>query len=198
MTPRGSKDAKGEILAAASALFEQRGIDGLSMRQIAAEIGVSATAIYHHFDDKNAMMAAVCAAGFEEFGARLAATASEPTPLDALRAAGREYVDFALTHPMHYDVMMVRPHEWALGPHADADPESFAGLLAMVSAAQAAGQLSPGDPREAAHMLWAALHGVVSLALSMPGEIAGLEPDAVRARGVAVADAVLASLGARA
>jgi len=195
MTPRTKGDARRAILDAATSVFAAKGIDGISMRQIAGEIGVSATALYHHFDSKDALVAAACEAGFGEFGARLAATGrAAPSPLDALRALTDVYIDFALDHPMHYDVMMIRPHNWAFEVDLDKDPESFAGLVALVEACQAAGQLRQGEPREAAHMLWAVLHGTVSLALSMPGEIRGLEAAPVRARGKALVEAVIASL----
>ncbi len=194
MTPRQSRDARGAIVEAATEVFLEAGIDGVSMRQIAGKIGVSATAIYHHFQDKNELMAAVCAAGFEEFGAQLGQAASEPTPLDALRAGSRAYVDFALSHPMHYDVMMVRPRAWALGPNPDRDPDSFTAMVQVISAAQQAGQLAPGDAREAAHRLWAVLHGAVAPALAMPGDIAGLDHASVRTRAAALVEAVIASL----
>lgn len=195
MTPFPTSDARASILDAASAVFADHGIDGVSMRQIAREIGVSATALYHHFDSKGALLAAVCESGFEEFGARMEAAARDAaTPLDALRTLNEVSVDFALSHPMHYDVMMIRPHQWALGPDPDQDPESFAALITLIEACQEAGQLRAGNAREAAHMLWAALHGVVSLAIAMPGEIRGLEHEPVRARAKAMAEAVIASL----
>lgn len=195
MTPFIAGDARASILEAASAVFAEKGIDGVSMRQIAREIGVSATALYRHFDSKGALLAAVCEAGFAEFGAQLESAArAAATPLDALRELSGVSVEFALSHPMHYDVMMIRPHQWALGPDPTRDPESFAGLITLIEACQAAGQLRPGDSREAAHRLWAALHGTVSLAIAMPGEIRGLEPDPVRARAAAMVEAVIASL----
>ncbi len=195
MTPFIASDARASILEAASAVFAEKGVDGVSMRHIAKEIGVSATALYQHYDSKNALLAAACKAGFAEFGAQLEATArAAASPLDALRGLGGVYVDFALSHPMHYDVMMIRPHQWALGPNPEQDPESFAGLIHVIEACQTAGQLRPGDPREAAHLLWAALHGVVSLAIAMPGEIRGLEAEPVRARANALVEAVIASL----
>ncbi len=195
MTPFIQGDARASILEAASTVFAQKGIDGVSMRQLASEMGVSATALYRHFDSKGALLAAACEAGFAEFGAEIEATArAAATPLDALRELGGVYVDFALSHPMHYDVMMIRPHQWALGPNPDQDPESFAGLITLIEACQAAGQLRPGDARESAHLLWAALHGVVSLAIAMPGEIRGLEPEPVRARARALVEAVIALL----
>ena len=195
MPPRAQGDARSAILAAATSVFTAQGIDGISMRHLAGEIGVSATALYHHFDSKDALVAAACEAGFAEFGARLgAAGRAAASPLDALRGLTDVYIDFALGHPMHYDVMMIRPHSWAFEVDLDKDPESFAGLVSLVEACQASGQLRRGDPREAAHMLWAALHGTVSLALSMPGEIRGLEAEPVRARGKAMVEAVIASL----
>ncbi len=195
MTPFIDGDARGSILEAASAVFAEKGIDGVSMRHIAREIGVSATALYRHYDSKNALLAAACKEGFAQFGAQIEETTrAAATPLDALRDIGGVYVDFALDHPMHYDVMMIRPHQWALGPNPEQDPESFASLVTLVEACQAAGHLRPGDAREAAHQLWAALHGVVSLAIAMPGEIRGLEPEPVRARASALVEAVIASL----
>jgi AcrR family transcriptional regulator len=195
MTPFIDGNARDSILEAASAVFAEKGIDGVSLRQIARDIGVSATALYRHFDSKGALLAAACEAGFAEFGAQIEATArAAATPLDALRELSGVYVDFALNHPMHYDVMMIRPHQWALGPDPEQDPESFAGLISLIEACQAAGQLRPGDAREAAHLLWAALHGTVSLAIAMPGEIRGLEPEPVRARAAAMVEAVIVSL----
>ncbi len=195
VTPFIEGDARVSILEAASAVFAQKGIDGVSMRQIAREIGVSATALYQHYDSKDALLAAACEAGFAEFGARIEATArAATTPLDAIRDFSAAYVDFALSHPMHYDVMMIRPHQWALGPNPDQDPESFTGFLTLIEACQEAGQLRPGDAREAAHRLWAALHGVVSLVIAKPGDVRGLEPEFARARADAMVEAVIASL----
>lgn len=195
MTPRPQGDARSAILDAATAVFAEKGIDGISMRHIAGEIGVSATALYHHFDSKDALVAAACEAGFAEFGARLdAGRRTAASPLDALHALAGIYLDFALGQPMHYDVMMMRPRTWAFTTDHDKDPESFAGLVGLMQACQDAGQLRQGDARESAHMVWAALHGTVSLALSMPGEIRGLETEAVRARGRAMVEAVIASL----
>ncbi|MGC4175466.1 TetR/AcrR family transcriptional regulator [Demequina sp.] len=197
MTPRrpdsGTTDVRAAILGAATALFKERGVDGLSMRQIANEIGYSATTIYLHFEDKDALMLAVCSAGFEEFGATLEAAArSAASPLDGIRASGDAYVRFALNNPMLYDVMFLRPKEWALP--APGDPDSLHAFAMLVGAAMSAGQLRQGDPREAAALLWSGMHGVASSTLVFQGQINGLEPDAAVARARAVTDALLASL----
>lgn len=209
MTPTESataatRDVRGAILAEATRLFREHGVDGFSMRQIASAIGYSATTIYLHFKDKNHLMYAVCESGFQEFGASLgAAAASTDDPRERLRAIGRAYVNFALSHPLHYEVMFIRPKEWAIGPMADEragtdrpDPESFAGVLAAVTAAHDAGVFDgtahqAAGPREIAMRFWAAVHGVVALAISMNDQMSGFDHDAVRARGEAIIDAVL-------
>ena len=197
MVPRrpdsGTTDVRGAILEAATALFVAKGPDALSMREVANAIGYSATTIYLHFEDKNALMLAVCVSGFEEFGASLEAAArSAASPYDALRASADAYVTFALDNPVLYDVMFIRPKEWAL--EAPGDPASFQGLTHIVGGAMATGQLRAGDPREVAAVLWSLLHGVVSLALVFRNQISLFEPHVVRARAVAAFDAQLAAL----
>lgn len=204
--PRGAstRDVRTAILEEATRLFQERGVDGFSMRDIATAIGYSATTIYLHFKDKDDLMYAVCESGFEEFGASLAAAAaSEADPRERLRAIGRAYVDFALRHPLHYEVMFIRPKEWAIGPLTDArmgvergDPPSFAALVGAVQEAHDAGvfEASPqarAGVREIAMRLWSAIHGVVSLAISMDDQMPGFDPDSVRLRGGAAVDATL-------
>src|SRR5215213_6532359 len=70
-------DLRNAFMRAALALVEQRGVNGFSMREAAREIGVSPSAAYRHFQDKDALLAALA----EEGDARMAA---------AMRAAGRE------------------------------------------------------------------------------------------------------------
>ncbi|WP_062289656.1 TetR/AcrR family transcriptional regulator [Demequina phytophila] len=190
-----------QILGAATRLFEERGVDGFSMRQIAAEIGYSATTIYHHFDDKDALMLAVCEDGFRGFERELgAAVAGAPDAPAALRAACAAYVDWALDHPLHYEVMFIRPRAWAIGSNvpdrADggrADPPSFQGLIDLAGWAAQAGAVR-GEAREVAALLWSAIHGPTSLSISMSDQIQGLDREATRRRAAALIEAVLASL----
>lgn len=188
----GTTDVRGAILTAATELFKEHGVDGLSMRQIAARIGYSATTIYLHFEDKDALMLAVCGSGFDEFGAALEAAArGTSSPVEGIRACGDAYVTFALANPMLYDVMFVRPKEWAIT--APGDPASFQGLVGLIGAAMATGGLRQGDPREAAAEAWSALHGVVSLALVFRDQFNLFDSDAVLARARAVTNAFIES-----
>ncbi|MBX3099451.1 MAG: TetR/AcrR family transcriptional regulator [Salinibacterium sp.] len=198
----GTKDVRSAILTEATRLFEENGADGFSMRQIADAIGYSATTIYLYFTDKNHLMYAVCEAGFADFGSSLAAAASAETdPMEQLRAVGRAYVEFGLSHPLHYDVMFIRPQAWAIGRLANEiagaerpEPESFVALVSLVSAAMDSGALRAGDPREAAALIWSAVHGVVSLAISLGDQIDAFEPDDVRRRAMTITESILTAL----
>ena len=197
MAPRrpdsGTTDVRSAILSAATRLFEERGVDGLSMRQIANEIGYSATTIYLHFDGKEALMLAVCSSGFDEFGASLEAAArSAVTPLQGIFASSDAYVHFALANPMLYDVMFVRPKEWAIA--APGDPASFQGLVGLVNAAMDTGSLRRSDPRDVAAAVWSVLHGVVALALAFRDQIDLFEPAEVLARARTLVTALLDAL----
>ena len=98
---------------------------------------------------------------------------------------------------MHYDVMFVRPKTWAMEPtgeSVDHEPPSFVALVSLVEAAISASVLPDGDAREAAHLLWSAIHGVVALALTMDDLIDGYRPDQVRERAATAVEAVIAAL----
>ena len=90
------------LIAAARALLDEGGPDAVGLREAARRVGVSPTATYRHFRDKEALLAALAIEGFHEFGAALAASESGPQPLSAMGAA---YVDFALSKPGMFRLM---------------------------------------------------------------------------------------------
>jgi AcrR family transcriptional regulator len=95
------------LIAAGLVQLEARGASGLSLREVAAAVGVSPMAAYHHFRDKNALLAAIAAAGFAEFVRRQQeAVASASTPADALVLLGRCYVESAQAHPELFRLMV--------------------------------------------------------------------------------------------
>ena len=88
---------RGEILDAAKRLFIQEGFATATMRRIASEVGVSPTALYLHFADKEAILQAIADDYFSELLAKLQeTTSSELPPLSRLRAGLRAYLDFGL------------------------------------------------------------------------------------------------------
>ena len=99
-------DLRAELIAAAGGLVRDFGPAGVSLRQAARAAGVSAMAPYRHFADKDALLAAVAAAGFERFAAELdAATRSAADARDGLVAQGVAYVGFACREPALFRLM---------------------------------------------------------------------------------------------
>src|SRR5690349_24363902 len=92
-------DLRAVILAKAADLVAHRGADGISLRELAREAGVSHAAPAHHFTDRRGLFTALAAQGFELLAADLAD--ARPRFLDAALA----YVRFAIAHPGHYRVM---------------------------------------------------------------------------------------------
>lgn len=96
-----------QIVDAARELLEQEGPEALSMRRVAARLGIRAPSLYEHLADKQALEAALISAGFEESAELFAAAVhGSDEPLAALAAA---YRDFARRHPHLYRLMTDRP-----------------------------------------------------------------------------------------
>lgn len=154
------------ILTAAKAIHKHAGVDGLSMRRIAARLGVTAPAIYHHFLNRDAILEAVSDEGFDRLVARLGRTSTKRPPLRRCLGILVGYREFALDEPNVFAIMFI-----AQRPRARRFPEDFAArrsaaffLLAdSVAAAIAAGELRDDDANEVALTLWAHAHGLILL-----------------------------------
>lgn len=97
------------LIEASAHIIKMQGIDGLSLRKLADQVGVSRAAPYHHFKDKNALLAAVAEQGFESLGQLLQNVIGQDIPLlERLRQAIKGYLQFALDHPTQYDLMFGR------------------------------------------------------------------------------------------
>jgi AcrR family transcriptional regulator len=101
-------DLRRALLDATLHLVEQHGPQGFTLRAAARAAGVSPGAPYHHFEDKDALLAAVGEEGFELFGTALRQAASAPAPSPRMRAqnVGVAYVLFAIEHPTRFRVMV--------------------------------------------------------------------------------------------
>jgi AcrR family transcriptional regulator len=181
--PRGQGERLREALldAAIELLGEVRDLDELSVRAVTARAGVSPTALYLHFADKQELVTAVKDRCFAELRSYLLAAQEETAsagPRDQLRAMGLAYLDFAAERPGAYRIIF---HE-RLHPPAATDPmptprptrrevpgppegaSAFADLVAAVERCLPAG----ADVFDTAIMLWSGLHGLAGL-LTMTG-----------------------------
>src|SRR5688572_18411020 len=151
------------------------------MRKLAERVGVTATAIYRHFESKEALIAAVCDQGFSLFAAYLWRALDEKAPLARLIRTREEYVRFALEHEHFYRTMFMTSG-FALGwehmPELNRNRAqgTFQFLVDRVRECQDAGVLQKGDPRRLALQIWAHGHGLASLRLA--GQLGELDADA--------------------
>jgi len=99
-------DLANALIAAALEAVEQDGPDAVSLRDLAQSLGVSRAAPYRHFEDRDALLAAVAARGFEDLNVGYeAALAVEGAGREKLRAAGGVYMDFARRRPGLFRLM---------------------------------------------------------------------------------------------
>ncbi len=156
------------ILTTARRLLVREGYRGLSMRKLAREIGYSATSIYLHFRDKDALFHALIEEGMDRLNARLVRAAREAGegPVERLTALAGAYVDFALEEQEYYEIM------FSLQPdHLERFPRdkyrrarrNLELMIETVQRGQAEGLFIAGDPDVVASVVWAQLHGMVSL-----------------------------------
>jgi len=169
---RGSgEQLRDEIIAATKQLLASaRSTDDVSIRSVAQAVGVTAPSIYLHFADKDDLIAAVVIDVFGELDkAMLAAGASETTPMGKLRAFGRAYVAFAVSHPEHYRFAAMEP---CIEPQNAVDEvlasAAFSHFNETVVECIAAGVFADGDPLAITFDLWAAAHGAASLLVAKP------------------------------
>lgn len=168
---------------AAERLFAEHGPDGVTMRQLAAELGVSPMTPYRYFKDKDAILAAVRANGFNRFAAALeAAYDSEADPVERSRVVGEAYVAFALREPAAYKLMfdLMQPHEADYPELVAAEARALATQTRHVQDMVDAGVLK-GDVKMLAHMFWSILHG--TLVLQLAGKLSSdIDPAELRAQ----------------
>jgi AcrR family transcriptional regulator len=136
-----AEDRRTQTIAAARRLLEAEGEQGLSMRRIAAELGIRAPSLYKHFADKAALETALIADGLQSLYAELQAGTSD------LAGVAASYRRFALSHPHLYALMTERPLPRAELP-AGAEDQAASPLQAVL------------PDEDQARAAWAGAHGL--------------------------------------
>lgn len=175
-SPRGKgEQLRAEILSAAERiLLETKDESALSIRAIAAAVGVTPPAIYLHFADRQELVFAVCELEASELDQAMdEAAKGVADPWERIRRRGYAYLTWALANPEHYRILMLsRPDATPerFGDERLADTAGLEPVAADLGAAVEAGLIRPaGDPLELAKLLWMVIHGMVSLLISKPG-----------------------------
>lgn len=164
---------RGEILEAAQRIFLAEGYHGATIRKIADEVGVSSTALYMHFKDKDEILLEISDGAIS----KLLAINSEISarPIDAVarvRLMLDAYMTFALENPNAYALVFCSPSGVLSEDRAEATQmlgeKCFEKFMGTVREIAASGRLRTGSAESAAQALWAACHGVVSLMITKP------------------------------
>jgi AcrR family transcriptional regulator len=191
----GAPARRAQILKIASEMFARDGIEHTSMRKIAAKAGVTATLLYKHFADKDALLMAIGEAFFIKLAAYLdEATKGERDPVAQLKARMRAYVTCGIENPREYHLTFMtalpqlkRGRELKVFREkmrrGESVPESeitmgmrcFARLEAAVAAVVEAKLTRIKDVPALSEAVWAGGHGLVSLVITH-GDFGWTEP----------------------
>lgn len=164
-------DLRASLLREAAELLREAGIDGLSLRRLADRLGVSRTALYHHFKDKHALLCALAAEGFSQLDRLMSDLNVSEADSPALRYSqfARAYLDYASQNPARYGLMFGH----ALWREKLADEQlkatayrSFRLHVSAVKRWQAAGILpTTHDSLRLTQVTWGTLHGLAQLVI---------------------------------
>jgi AcrR family transcriptional regulator len=164
-TPYHHGDLRRSLMTEAIGIIHDLGIEGLSLRKLADRVGVSQTAIYHHFKDKQALLGALGIEGINQFGEQVSNVL-----FDASRPLSQRFEDFvtaymrfAIANPELYELMLGRT-TWKLGDNEEFKHSARAtfrrygeGLVQL----QLAGSLPKNiNPLRLAQVSWATVHGI--------------------------------------
>jgi AcrR family transcriptional regulator len=183
-------DARTALVRAAGELLEETGASGLSLRGVAERAGLSRQAPYNHFADKEALLAALAAVGFERLEAAVREATAGLGGEAALAASGEAYIGLAQREPHLFRLMfgreLVDVAKFEDAAHASC--KAYAALLEVIATLCA-----PDQVADLGLAAWCLVHGYASLCNE-----AGIEgPGSRRARARQFAGIIAASVSKR-
>jgi AcrR family transcriptional regulator len=169
-------DLKNALIKAGIEILSREGIEALTLRKVAKRAGVSHTAPYAHFTDKQALIAAIAAEGYKNlYGALFAAQNPHVDPLARLMATAHAYLQFALDEPDHFKITFsgVVEAEQDYPDYVEQSKRCFALVVAVVEDCKMKGLLAGRDTQLVAVSIWSCIHGFVQLLLAnqLPGTL---------------------------
>lgn len=162
-------DLKNALIKAGVEILAKEGVGGLSLRKVAQRAGVSHSAPYAHFPDKQSLIAAISTEGFNQLYAELEAAISphSKSPKKQLVEGAQAYVRFALKYSDTFKIMFsgVLEKEKDYSSFVEISSKTFKLVVEVVQACQNAGVLPTAPANLMAVSVWGQVHGIVSLAL---------------------------------
>jgi len=137
------------------------------MRKLAKQVGVTAPALYRHFENREHVLADVVREAYRDFTAYLYRALEGRTALERFFRAGEGYLDFALQHPRWYELLFIAPEHMGM----DALPDDIEAMgcavhqfwVDRVRECMDEGILKHGDPVQISLTMWAHAHGLLQL-----------------------------------
>ena len=162
-------DLKNALITAGIEILSKEGIDGLSLRNVAKRAGVSHSAPYAHFKDRQSLIAAISTEGFKQLYDQLntAMATYEADPKQQLIEAAWAYILFAMNNTDTFKIMFsgILEKEKDYPSFVEFSGKTFELVVDLVRVCQEAGVLRPQPAELIAVSLWGQVHGIVSLAL---------------------------------
>lgn len=163
-TMSGQRD---QILVSACELYLTDGLGGFSMRKLAQRVGVTAPALYRHYEGKEAVLADVVREGYRTLTRYIYRALSAPTPYERFFGAGEGYLDFVFDHPRWYSILFTGAENLGMVAFPKDIEAMHAAIhqfwIDRVRECMEAGILKKGDPERTSMTMWAHAHGMVQL-----------------------------------
>jgi AcrR family transcriptional regulator len=172
------------LLEQAEHTLREQGVEQLSLRELARQVGVSHGAPRRHFPDRKALLDALANSGFERLGAELrrAVDGAGDDFQQRLQATATAYVRFATRDAALLELMFAGKHGEQSGELHDAAERAFAVMLELIDQGQVEGALESGEPERVGLVLFATIQGIAALlnaGIVGPEQLEGLVADAI-------------------
>ena len=196
---RQKQETRERIVAAATKQLLREGPEAFSMRKLASQIGLTPTAIYFHFPDREALISEVVERQFLKFRSLFEQAAQTPDPIERLRAMGLAFVQFSVDHPSVYHSLFLVPlghiPKGRLIQKGNPTQDCYALLHSTVAAAAQDARYQPKyrDTQLLAQVFFAGVHGLAALHL-IKGDDDWIQWTDLSERSQAMVDGLIAGL----
>jgi AcrR family transcriptional regulator len=160
---------KESLVETALKIVETKGLESLTLREITNRLGTSRSAIYRHFDSKEALMQEVILAAFERLDRVITPTLlkKEQDVMIRFHNMGNAYIDFAIQNPAIYRMIFGHELQQQREESCDINDETqatgFHALIALLKEGQESGLFKKDDPMIQATVVWSMIHGLANL-----------------------------------